>query len=75
MTEHEYKFIRAEWTGVVTSLNGARPVPAKQIWELVNRLGAAGWRVVHITPPGRVPTEADTMWVVLHRESHGPEPL
>ena len=74
MTEHEYTFIRATWAGTVLSVNGARPEAGEKIWELVNSLGAAGWRVVHVTPIGQAEAD-DTIWVVLHRESHGPEPL
>jgi len=75
MTEHEYKFISATWAGTVTSVNGARPETRKLLWQLVNSLGAAGWRLMHVTPIGRGTTKADTMWVILHRESHGPESL
>lgn len=76
MTKHEYKWIKATWAGSVLSVNGAQPAPPKEVWELVNSLGAAGWRVVHVTPIGLGRTEADIMWVVLHlhRESPGPEP-
>ena len=75
MTEHEYTFMEVSWGGNVIRVNGALPEPPKKIWELVNSLGAAGWRVAHVTPIGWGTTKGNTIWVVLHRESHGPEPL